>query len=335
MIEHDPTLLLEMLEDERVSNRRRETFFVSVIIHLALVLLIVTQPNLFSRLIKPADIGEPVNPRDVTMLYEPPNLPKLKAPPKTRILSDANRKAQRGLQNPPMAKSQPTAPPPPGPAKSPEPAAPKAPEETKIARELPPIGIPEFPEPPKEPPKQRPSLEPVPPPQLAPPPSRAQLMIPDAAPPSNGTDAILRGMAKQHATGRGDQGMGGGGYPDLNPHDPNLNIPGPQILSDTMGVDFNPYLLRILSLVRRNWYAVIPEIARLGKQGRVVLQFAIKRNGGVAELVLAAGSGTDSLDGAAVSSIRLSNPFPPLPAEFPGQDIKLRFVYLYNMRVDY
>ena len=125
------------------------------------------------------------------------------------------------------------------------------------------------------------------------------------------------------------------GSQDYGSQDPNLNIPGPQIISDTMGVDFNPYLMRVLSLVRRNWYAVIPEIARLGKQGRVVLEFSILRNGNVPDLVLRFGSGTESLDGAALSSIRLSSPFPPLPSEFPGQDVRLRFIYLYNMRVDY
>jgi protein TonB len=98
-----------------------------------------------------------------------------------------------------------------------------------------------------------------------------------------------------------------------------------------MGVDFHPYLLRVYLIVRRNWYSVIPEIARLGKQGRVALEFSIERNGRVPDLVLRVGSGTDSLDSAAMASIRLSNPFPALPAEFPGEDIRLRFVYLYNI----
>jgi TonB family protein len=83
--------------------------------------------------------------------------------------------------------------------------------------------------------------------------------------------------------------------------------------------------------VRRNWYSVIPEIARLGRQGRVALEFSILRDGGVPDLTLRVSSGTDSLDTAALSSIRLSSPFPALPPEFPGADIRLRFVYLYNI----
>ncbi len=332
MNDREPNLLLE-LDDERTSNRRRETFLLSVILHLLVVLLIVIDPDLFRKILQNDSATVPIQRRDVTMLYEPPELPKVKVAPKTSVLSDANRLAQHGAEaRAPLLKYQPpTPPPPPAPAPAPPSNMPKAGEEPRMARQLPPAGVPDSPQPPKESPKPRPTLEPVPRPE--PSPSQAQLNLPQITPPGRGTDAILRGMAKDLASG-GGQSIAGG-YQDLGRSDPNLNIPGPQILSDTMGVDFNPYLMRILSLVRRNWYAVIPEIARLGKQGRVVLQFSILRNGNVPDLVLTSGSGTESLDGAALSSIRLSNPFPPLPPEFPGQDIRLRFIYLYNMRVDY
>ncbi|MBI2815439.1 MAG: TonB family protein [Acidobacteria bacterium] len=326
----ESSLLLD-LQEERITNRRRETFLASVILHLVLVLVIVTQPDLFRG--RDQELAAmPVRPRDVTMLYQPPDLPKLKTAPKTDTLSDANRKAQRGSERP-LNYRPPT--PPPSPAPSQAPPAPPSnaprPDETRIARDAPPPGVPDARERAKEVPKPRPTLEPVP--RAEPSPSQAQLNLPAITPPSRGTDSILRGLAKDHATGGGQ--TFGGAYPDLGPQDPNLNIPGPQILSDTMGVDFNPYLMRVLSVVRRNWYTVIPEIARLGRQGRVVLQFSILRNGGVPDLVLTSSSGTESMDAAALSSIRLSNPFPPLPPEFPGQDIRLRFIYLYNMRVEY
>ena len=35
-----------------------------------------------------------------------------------------------------------------------------------------------------------------------------------------------------------------------------------EVLSDTQGVDFGPYLSRVLDAVRRNWYNLIPEEAR-------------------------------------------------------------------------
>jgi TonB family protein len=198
-----------------------------------------------------------------------------------------------------------------------------------VAREVPLIGIPEFPEERNEPTEKQPSLETLPVPKNTTT-DQAQLRLPDLTSPSRGTDALLREMARQHAEGGGTRT--GDGFPAVDPNNPDFNLPGPQILSDTMGVDFDPYLLRVYLIVRRNWYSVIPEIARLGRQGRVVLEFSIQRNGNVPNLVLIVGSGTESLDSGALASIRLSNPFPALPAEYPGGEVRLRFVYFYNMR---
>lgn len=102
------------------------------------------------------------------------------------------------------------------------------------------------------------------------------------------------------------------------------------LLSDPMGVDFKPYLTRILATVRRNWFAVIPESARLGRHGRVTLQFSIDRNGQVPKLVIAMPSGAEALDRAAVAGISASVPFPPLPKEFPGQQVRLQFAFEYK-----
>ena len=104
-----------------------------------------------------------------------------------------------------------------------------------------------------------------------------------------------------------------------------------ELLSDPEGVDFRPYLLRVLSAVRRNWYAVIPESARFGRQGRVVVQFAIGRDGAVQKIVFALQSGTDALDRAAIAGVSASVPFPPLPADFKGGQIRLQMTFLYNI----
>jgi TonB family protein len=105
-----------------------------------------------------------------------------------------------------------------------------------------------------------------------------------------------------------------------------------EMLSDPKGVDFKPYLIQILASVKRNWQSVIPESARLGRRGRVVIQFAINRDGSVPKLVIATPSGADALDRAAVAGISATNPFPPLPSDFTGENIRLQFVFLYNVR---
>ncbi|HUS07448.1 MAG TPA: TonB family protein [Bryobacteraceae bacterium] len=104
-----------------------------------------------------------------------------------------------------------------------------------------------------------------------------------------------------------------------------------ELLSDPMGVDFWPYLVKVLSAVRRNWYAVIPESAKMGRGGKVIIQFAISRDGSVPKLVIAVPSGAEPLDRAAVAGISASNPFPPLPPEFRGKQIALQFAFNYKV----
>lgn len=109
-----------------------------------------------------------------------------------------------------------------------------------------------------------------------------------------------------------------------------------QILTPTEGVDFTNYIARMLASVRRNWYAVIPESARMGEKGIVVLDFSVLKDGNVppGDPQLMRSSSREPLDGAAISAIRLSIPFEPLPPAFSGPLVKFRFIFLYNLRLD-
>jgi TonB family protein len=108
---------------------------------------------------------------------------------------------------------------------------------------------------------------------------------------------------------------------------------GMAMLTPDQGVDFSVYLARVQTIVDRNWQAVIPESVMLGEKGMVVLQFRIMRDGSVPPgyPVLVRSSGKEPLDRAAVSSIRASNPFEPLPSAFTGPYIELQAIYLYNL----
>jgi TonB family protein len=110
-----------------------------------------------------------------------------------------------------------------------------------------------------------------------------------------------------------------------------------QMLTPTEGVDFSNYLARVLASIKRNWYAVMPESATMGERGRVILQFRILRDGSVPSLEprLMVTSTKEHLDRAAMSSVRASNPFEPLPQAFSGPFIELRIMYLYNLPLDY
>jgi len=104
---------------------------------------------------------------------------------------------------------------------------------------------------------------------------------------------------------------------------------GLEVLSDTQGVDFGPYLKRVLHDVKMNWYNAIPESAQK-KHGTVVIEFAITKDGKVVGMKLVAISGDIPLDRAAWAGIVGSNPFRPLPSEFGGQFLALRFRFFYN-----
>ena len=104
------------------------------------------------------------------------------------------------------------------------------------------------------------------------------------------------------------------------------------VLSDTEGVDFGPYLSRVLQAVRMNWYNLIPEIARppLMRKGKVTIEFVIMKDGRVAGMRIIGPSGEIALDRAAWGGITASSPFPPLPSEFKGPYLALRFRFYYN-----
>jgi TonB family protein len=155
--------------------------------------------------------------------------------------------------------------------------------------------------------------------------------LPAAAPKLTPSQAAGPAFSRGAGTTVGDGSPGGVAEMHSQTGAPGRPASQLQLLSDPQGVDFRPYLVQVLAAVRRNWMAVFPESARFGRQGRVAIQFAIGRNGGVPKLVIASPSGTDALDRAAVAGVSASNPFPPLPAEFRGEQIRVQLVFSYNM----
>jgi TonB family protein len=317
-------LLIEELEDERDKGRWRESVWISVILHLLIVMAIIIQPKFFPDLFSSKDKVVLVTPRmedrDVQFLALPKDAQRPTAPPKTNIISDKNRVAQarqpsidrhtleelqnarrrgapgqKGVQAPPQQAAAAAPQQQQRPAQS---SAPKPPENSNAVAKL------------------------EPPPEQAHPINRNVF-----------TTAGSAGSVIQQAARAAAQGHGGGGDYGIGPLSPNTNAQGAvDILSDTLGVDFGPYLSRVLEEVRRNWYNLIPEEARspLFKQGKLQIQFVINKNGDVEGMRLTTPSGDIALDRAAWGGITASNPFPPLPKEFNGPYLALRFRFYYN-----
>ncbi|MGD1104325.1 MAG: TonB family protein [Terriglobia bacterium] len=327
-----PINLLLELDPELARWRRRALFLTSVFLHVFLILLILFAPDILRR--GQLMMGIPVTPRSsqqITTLFLPPDLLKsLRQPPPEARPSDKNRRADgrsptidpNGLHMPYSR------------GNTPEPEiAHGAPPSPPAAAPTPPPGGPPQPQPAPPAPKPEPHTD-------------SGLRLDDVTPQGEGGAGKFRmpsmtpGQAIQQslqAAARGgyhpESGAGGGGDSNMefNNLHPNFSTEAPTILSDTRGVDFGPYLARIVYIVRRNWISVIPESARLGEKGRVGIVFEILKDGSVPQLRLVASSGSDPLDRAAVTSIHASIPFPPLPQEFTGNHLVLQFIFLYNL----
>jgi TonB family protein len=308
--------------------RRRAVFLTSVFLHIFLIMFIIFAPDLVRR--GKMLMGIPVTARperQITTLFLPPDVLKsLREPPSEARPSDKNRRAQgrspvidpNGLKMPYSRGNT---------------------HEPEIAR-----GAPPMPPPAAAPTPPQPQPQPAPP--KPEPQTEARLHLDDVIPQRNPGEGRFRvptmtpGQAIQQSlqnAARGgyhpDSGSGGGGDSNMefdNLH-PNFSTEAPTILSDTRGVDFGPYLARIVYIVKRNWMSVLPESARLGEKGRVGIVFEILKDGSVPQLRLVASSGSDPLDRAAMTGIHASIPFPPLPQEFTGNHLVLQFVFLYNL----
>jgi TonB family protein len=186
---------------------------------------------------------------------------------------------------------------------------------------------------------QAPQIEPVEKPKLAfesvTAPKGPATGAPRLEMPNSSVDALAQAVARGQAP-RGvvvGDAIGPAGVGEMRSQSAAPGRPGSQLelLSDPQGVDFRPYLTQVLAAVKRNWMTIMPESARFGTRGRTAVQFAIDRSGRVPKLVISAGSGVGALDRAAVAGISASTPFPPLPPEFRGVEIRLQMVFSYNM----
>ncbi len=116
-------------------------------------------------------------------------------------------------------------------------------------------------------------------------------------------------------------------------HEHEGSTPGEaEILTDTRGVDFSPYMATVKGIVDSRWRLMIPSQAYppVLKQGEVSIDFYIRKDGKVDGVKIHKSSGEEALDLAAWGSVTALAPFPPLPSEFAGEGIGARFHFCYN-----
>ena len=109
-------------------------------------------------------------------------------------------------------------------------------------------------------------------------------------------------------------------------------IDGTEILSDTQGVDFNPYLHKILKMIYAEWLRVLPEDAHPPQKlaGETLIRFTINPDGQVASMHLDGSTHSDPLNRAAWGAITRVGTFPQLPEAFHGPHLELRIHFKVN-----
>jgi TonB family protein len=318
-----PHVLLQ-LEDDLERSHRREAAWISVAVHIFALIFLLLSPKIFGYqrviLANPADM---MKNKQLTYLDMPPDeqTPPKQVRPDAK-LSDKNRIAesrhpsvdQKTLEE--LRKA--------GPPQSPGQQMPPAQQSSPNAMQAPP-----------QPTQQAQSMPPVQDPKLAMPQQSDQKPAIDFRAMNQTAGQQIAQAARGTGPSRSAGSFGGGG----SGGDYGAGAGGGartggtlEVLSDTQGVDFGPYLSRVIQAVRMNWYNLIPEAARppLLERGKVSIEFAILPDGRVAGLKYSSPSGDVALDRAAWGGITASNPFAPLPSAFHGPYLALRFHFYYN-----
>jgi TonB family protein len=314
-------LLLAQLQDDLARSRKRESFWISVIVHIVVVTAIFLAPKYLptGEPVRVATAEDLLQNKELTYLEAPPDRQKPPVtPPDTKFMSDKNRistsrspSIDRKTLDELRDARRPGPPTPTGP-----------PVQQQQAQQQPPQ-------------QQQQQAQQAPPGTMVAPPGAQSPLTARAGNPFGGSlsagSAIAEAARNSARNGYGSSAPSGDYGLGRTPTGGKIRS-DMDVLSDTMGVDFGPYLSRVVQAVRMNWYTLIPEAAQppLLKKGKVSIEFAILKDGRVAGMRIADASGDVSLDRAAWGGITASNPFAPLPGEFRGPYLALRFHFYYN-----
>jgi outer membrane biosynthesis protein TonB len=313
--EHELIHLLDSIDDETARARFRESVYISVIICMAVAWFLLYGPRILFHQPQYKDPFLTLKDREKSLTYLNTPLPRVapKAPARSMPDKSTLQKLQQQAAQP---RTTPTAP---------QQAHP-APAQQAPPQQQPP--------PPEQahntaPPVQSPAL-PLP---SAPKPAPAPLVDAPSANPriAQGSPSAHESMNDLLRGSRNGPSSGYGAAPSAS----GPVAAGAQILSDTQGVDFSAYLRRVVADTQRNWDPLIPEEVRppLMKKGIVGIRFSILPGGQIGGMTLETRSGDVALDKAAWFAITSEGNFPPLPREFHGPQLELRFGFFYNTPV--
>jgi TonB family protein len=306
---HELIHLLDTLDDERERARFRESIYISLFFWIAVAWFVVYGPRVLFH--QPRIVNPAMREHELANLNTPSDLNRaLHAPRAVPAPRSLDQKTIRQLQQQRPAPAPQPAPPQPAP---PTPAPP-APRQAEAA----PTPLPSQPAPPVA----------QPPLPSAPTPAPQAPARPSFASPAASAGDMVRQAAQASRGG----GLSSGDEPSEPVGHRGPAAPGVDILSDTMGVNFNPYLQKIIREIYYTWLPLIPEEARppLNKQGETLIRLKIMPDGTIGGMQLDDSSHDDAINRAAWGSITGVGKFPPLPKNFPGPNFEIRIHYLVN-----
>ncbi len=319
--EHELIRLLDSIEDERARSRFRESVYISIFVWMAIALIALFGPRYLwhaPRLVLPSEV---LRARELTTLTAPTlSVPHLNAAPDSHTLEHLR------STEPKIASPRPAAP---APREEPRPEprpTPPSPSGLKIAPATAPPNLPMTSAPEPQPVPRRPT-----PPVVA----DAPTPQPSARPNFNTGGSSASDMIENAVRTARPGGNGGGGIRS-NSRNGDVGMGPAEILSDTQGVNFNPYLQRILREIYDQWIPLIPEEARppLSKSGTTLIRFKINPDGSIGGVYLDGSTHDSALNRAAWGSITGVGQFPPLPSQFHGPNLELRIHYLVNEKTE-
>jgi TonB family protein len=97
---------------------------------------------------------------------------------------------------------------------------------------------------------------------------------------------------------------------------------------DSRGYDITPWAKRMVYRVKKNW--IFPPASQYGLKGTVGIYLLIERDGAVSRVFIRKTSNIRPFDQAAFNAIELSAPLPPLPDDFPNENLPAYLLFYYN-----
>jgi protein TonB len=291
------------LPKDRTQRTLALAIVTSVLFHLFLVVPFIVIPGF----LRPAQLskrGEPLL-VDIT-----PDRPEEKAP-----LGNPSRP-----MTPPEARERPA---PSLPARPPAP--PRATEAPRAPASRP---TPPAPAPPQAVAKAGPAPEPMvktPEPRPTTPESQPSTTAPSqsaaSAPPAPPQVAVARPLDSMRRQPGGGGGLTGGGRG---------GVEGQPIPLDTPEPKYQDYFNKIRERIKANW--IYPRQAGdRGIEGELLIEFHIAKDGRVSYIELRHSSGTPILDDAALTAVKLAQPFPPVPDEIAKQTLAINGQFKYQI----